>query len=129
MYIQAEQPSEQESPVPDAAVVSTPQVASLTKLPGTLLKTIQSELTIRLLSTTFHAFIEMTLLWFWLPAEAYVQLRIFNSEGREVATKSANFLAGENHLILRRQDLPEPGIYTCRIETRFGSVSRKVLLY
>ncbi len=129
MHITAELPSEQESPAPSAAVARPAKAASLTKLPAALSKTIQSESTIRLLSTSLHAFIEMTLLWFWLPAEAYVQLRIFNSEGREVAAKSASFMAGENHLILRRQDLPEPGIYTCRIETRFGTVSRKVLLY
>ncbi|MCC7244181.1 MAG: T9SS type A sorting domain-containing protein [Saprospiraceae bacterium] len=76
-----------------------------------------------------NPFIEMTLLWFRLPAAANVVLRFFDSIGREVVSKSGNFQVGENHLVLHRADLREPGMYTCRLETPFGTASHKLMMY
>lgn len=84
---------------------------------------------LKLRSNSLHAFIEMTLIWFSLPAEAYAILRVQDQKGNEVFCRSSAFAAGENHWILRRHDLKEPGIYTCYIETRFGTASRKVMMY
>lgn len=76
-------------------------------------------------STALHAFVEMTLIWFSLPADGYAILRVTDQQGNEVFTRSGAFAAGENHWVLRR----EAGIYTCHIETRFGAASRKVIMY
>ncbi len=75
-----------------------------------------------------NPFIEMTLLWFKLPSASDVVLRIFDSIGCEVSTKSGSYHAGENHVILHRADLREPGLYSCRIETAFGTANRKLMM-
>jgi hypothetical protein len=76
-----------------------------------------------------NPFIEMTLLWFRLPAAAQAVIRIFDAKGSEVNTRSAQCEAGENHLVLHRADLREAGLYTCRLETPFGTASRKLMMY
>ena len=75
-----------------------------------------------------NPFIEMTLLWFKLPSPSTVVLRIFDSIGREVSSKSGLYQAGENHVVLHRSDLSEPGLYSCRIETAYGSAHRKMMM-
>ena len=82
-----------------------------------------------LLQNSPNPFIEMTLLWFRLPATANIFLRIFDAMGKEVASKSGLYQPGENHIILHRADLQEPGFYTCRLETPYGTASRKLMMY
>ncbi|MBL7828615.1 MAG: T9SS type A sorting domain-containing protein [Saprospiraceae bacterium] len=84
---------------------------------------------VELLQNAPNPFIEMTLLWFRLPAASQVLLRIFDSKGKEVNNKSGQYQSGENHLILHRSDFQEPGFYTCRLETPFGTASRKLMMY
>lgn len=76
-----------------------------------------------------NPFIEMTLLRFLLPAAAYIAIRIFDSTGAEVTSKHGNFTAGENHMVLHRADLKESGLYTCRLETPFGTANRIIMMY
>jgi hypothetical protein len=76
-----------------------------------------------------NPFIEMTLLYFRLPAATDVALRIFNAAGNEISTKVSNCKQGENHFVLHRSDLREPGFYTCRLETPYGTASRKLMMY
>ena len=76
-----------------------------------------------------NPFIEMTLLWFRLPAAANVLLRIFDAMGKEVNAKAGQYQSGENHMLLHRADLQEPGFYTCRLETPYGTASRKLMMY
>ncbi len=71
----------------------------------------------------------MTLLWFNLPENTDVTLRIFNSQGQEVHTRVGSFEKGENHIILRRSDLLEPGMYAYQLESAFGIASRKLMMY
>jgi hypothetical protein len=75
-----------------------------------------------------NPFIEMTMLRFKLPAAAQVILRIFNAEGVEVRQKTANFQSGENHLVLQRNDLREPGIYEYQLEVVGAQSSRRKLV-
>jgi hypothetical protein len=84
---------------------------------------------VELLQNSPNPFIEMTLLWFRLPAIAEVALRIFDAMGKEISVKSGIYNPGENHLVLHRADLREPGFYTCRLETPFGTASRKLMMY
>jgi hypothetical protein len=88
-----------------------------------------AEGSVELFQNSPNPFIEMTLLRFRLPASADIFLRIFDSNGREVNTKNGSYQAGENHLVLHRADLREPGFYTCRLETPFGTASRKLMMY
>jgi hypothetical protein len=84
---------------------------------------------VELLQNSPNPFIEMTQLWFRLPAIAHVALRIFDAMGREINCKSGVYAGGENHLVLHRADLREPGFYTCRLETPFGNATRKLMMY
>ena len=84
---------------------------------------------VSLLPNSPNPFIEMTLLWFRLPEAADVTLRVLDSHGHVVSTKSGRFAKGENHLVLKRADIREPGIYLCRIETPFGSAGRRLVMY
>lgn len=76
-----------------------------------------------------NPFIEMTLLWFRIPASTKVVIRIFDAKGCEVTMKSGYYEAGEQHMVLHRADLREPGMYSCRLETPFGTATRKVMMY
>ena len=100
--------------------------AAIFDIPATTQKT---EGTVELMQNSPNPFIEMTLLWFRLPAASNVLLRIFDAMGKEVKAKSGQFQPGENHMILHRADLQEPGFYTCRLETPFGTASRKLMMY
>jgi hypothetical protein len=84
---------------------------------------------VELMQNSPNPFIEMTLLWFRLPAITDVVLRIFDAMGKEINTKAGTYQAGENQLVLHRADLREPGFYTCRLETPFGTASRKLMMY
>ncbi|MBL7807070.1 MAG: T9SS type A sorting domain-containing protein [Saprospiraceae bacterium] len=84
---------------------------------------------VELFQNSPNPFIEMTNLWFKLPAAAEIFLRIFDAKGSEVSVKKGAFQPGENHMILHRSDLREPGFYTCRLETPYGTVSRKLMMY
>lgn len=76
-----------------------------------------------------NPFIEMTLLWFRMPAPSKIVIRMFDAKGCEVNSKSGYYEAGEHHMVLHRADLREPGIYTCRLETPFGTATQKVMMY
>ena len=84
---------------------------------------------VELFQNSPNPFIEMTLLWFRLPAIANIVLRIFDAKGKEVSAKYGTFEPGENHVVLHRVDLRETGLYTCRLETPFGTASRKLMMY
>lgn len=84
---------------------------------------------LQLLPNSPNPFIEMTLLYFRLPASADVLMRIFDGFGREVASKSGSFGAGENHMVLQRAELLEPGLYTYQLETAYGIARRKLMMY
>ena len=88
-----------------------------------------AEGSVELLQNSPNPFIEMTLLWFKLPAAADVFLRIFDTAGREISVKKGSYPTGESHILLHRADLREPGFYTCRIETPYGTASRKLMMY
>jgi hypothetical protein len=95
-----------------------------------ILNTSKSEQqSVELFRNSPNPFIEMTLLWFRLPAASKIVLRIFDSIGREINSKTGTFQTGENHLVLHRADLREPGLYTCRLETPFGTASHKLMMY
>jgi hypothetical protein len=76
-----------------------------------------------------NPFIEMTLLRFLLPAATFACIRIFDGMGAEVASKQGDFGPGENHVVLHRADLKDSGLYTCRLETPYGTASRIIMMY
>ncbi|MEZ4919784.1 MAG: T9SS type A sorting domain-containing protein [Saprospiraceae bacterium] len=76
-----------------------------------------------------NPFVEMTLLWFSIPESASINLMVLDSHGHVVAHKNGYFEAGENHIVLQRSDIREPGIYMYRLETPFGSASRRLVMY
>ncbi len=82
-----------------------------------------------LLQNAPNPFIEMTLLWFTLPASSRIVLRVFDSTGREVFSKSGAFDKGENHILVRRSDLKEPGIYAYQLESEYGVARRRMVMY
>ena len=89
----------------------------------------QTEESLRILPHSPTSFIEMTLIWFNLPAAADVLIRFFDGLGREVAIKKGSFAAGENHVVLERDDLEEAGMYTFQLESKFGVLRRKLMMY
>ena len=76
-----------------------------------------------------NPFIEMTLLWFRIPAAMEVVLRIFDAKGREVYSKTGHYAAGENHIVIHRSDLRDPGFFSARLETPIGIATRKMMMY
>ncbi|TNE65536.1 MAG: T9SS type A sorting domain-containing protein [Bacteroidetes bacterium] len=88
-----------------------------------------ADIGLKLMANAPNPFIEMTLVRFDLPATTDVTLRIYNSQGQEICTKAGSFDAGENHIILRRSDLQEPGLYSYQLETVYGIASRKLMMY
>ena len=76
-----------------------------------------------------NPFIEMTLLWFRIPAAMDVALRIFDAKGREVYSKAGHYAAGENHIVIHRSDLRDPGFFSARLETPIGIATRKMMMY
>ncbi|MBK8558176.1 MAG: T9SS type A sorting domain-containing protein [Lewinellaceae bacterium] len=84
---------------------------------------------VNLLPNSPNPFVEMTLLWFWLPEATEVSLRIMDSHGRVVHSRKGQFGKGENHIVLQRADIREPGIYLYRIETPLGTDSRRLVMY
>jgi hypothetical protein len=77
-----------------------------------------------------NPFVEMTMLRFNIPTPAQVILRIFNSEGAEVKQKKASYEPGENHVLLQRTDLSEPGIYEYQFEAKgIASPRRKLVMF
>jgi hypothetical protein len=89
----------------------------------------QTENGLRLLPNSPTSFVEMTLIWFNLPAAAEVLVRFFDAVGHEVAVKTGSFAAGENHIVLQRADLHEAGLYTYQLESEFGVLRRKLMMY
>ncbi len=88
-----------------------------------------TDIGLELMHNAPNPFIEMTLLWFSLPANTDVTLRVFDGQNREVFTKAGAFSQGENHIILHRSDLPEPGLYSYQLESAYGIASRKLMMY
>lgn len=84
---------------------------------------------LELLPNSPNPFMELTLLRFRLPAAGEVTLRLFDTDGREVATRTAAGEAGDNQLKLSRSDLSVPGIYTYRLESAFGNAARKLVMF
>jgi hypothetical protein len=76
-----------------------------------------------------NPFIEMTLLYFSVPTNGDVVLRVFDAAGKEVCTKKGDFAAGEHHFVIHRADLRDPGFFTARLETPYGTASRKMMMY
>ncbi len=96
--------------------------------PLQMLKVAEGEL--ELLPNFPNPFVEMTLLRFNLPSPAQVVLRIFNADGAEINQKLASFEEGENHVVLQRNDLREPGIYEYQFETAgVASPRRKLVMF
>ncbi len=84
---------------------------------------------VELFQNSPNPFIEMTQLRFRLSGATEVVFRLFDSQGQEVVTKKGTYDSGEHHLVLHRADLQEAGLHTCRLETLFGTVSRKLMMY
>jgi hypothetical protein len=76
-----------------------------------------------------NPFIEMTMLPFRLPEATEVVLRVFDGLGKEISTIAGAFAKGDNHIVLRRSDLKEPGFYIYQLETPYGTASRKLMMY
>lgn len=69
-----------------------------------------------------------TTIEFFLPHASLVSLRIFNTLGQEVAVLISQFRAqGRQSVIWQTKDLAG-GIYLCRLETKDGVQSKKLLL-
>ncbi len=94
--------------------------------PVGVVKVLEGEL--ELLPNFPNPFVEMTMLRFNLPSPAQVILRIFNADGAEVKQKKASFEQGENHVLLERTDLREPGIYEYQFETKGVATQRRKLV-
>jgi hypothetical protein len=88
-----------------------------------------SDIGLELMQNAPNPFIEMTLLWFNLPTNTDVTLRVFDSHGHEVCTKAGSFEKGENYILLRRSDLKEPGMYSYQLESAYGIASRRLMMY
>jgi len=88
-----------------------------------------ADIGLELMANAPNPFIEMTLLRFNLPANTDVTLRIYDSLGQEVYSHTGLFEKGENHIVLHRTDLPEPGMYSYQLETAFGIAGRKLMMY
>ncbi len=104
------------------------RISTMSYLPSSH-ATATSEGDMRIHAASANRFIEMATIRFHLPASAQAILRVMDQNGQTVCTKSGQFEFGDNHFLLHRDDLPEPGLYLYRIETTYGSGIRKIMLY
>ncbi len=88
-----------------------------------------AEAGVELFQNSPNPFIEMTQLRFRLTEASEVVVRLFDPKGREVITKQGSYQPGEHYLVLHRADLQESGMHTYRLETMFGTVTRKLMMY
>jgi hypothetical protein len=84
---------------------------------------------ITMIGNSPNPFVEMSILHFSLAQEAHTTLRVFDADGRQVNVQRSFFTKGSQMFLLKREDLGHPGVYNCRIETEFGCVTRKVILF
>jgi len=89
----------------------------------------QADGELELLPNSPNPFIEMTMLPFRLPEATEVVMRVFDGLGKEISTIAGAFAKGDNHIVLLRSDLEEPGFYVYQIETPFGTAKRKLMMY
>jgi len=91
--------------------------------------TTMAEAGVELFQNSPNPFIEMTQLRFKLATATEVVVRLFDPKGREVITKQGSYEPGEHYLVVHRADLQEAGMHTYRLETMFGTVTRKLMMY
>jgi hypothetical protein len=84
---------------------------------------------ITMIGNSPNPFVEMSILHFSLAQDASTTLRVFDSEGTQVHTQRSFFTKGSQMYLLKKEDLGNPGVYHCRIETDLGCVTRKVILF
>ncbi len=88
-----------------------------------------AEAGVELFQNSPNPFIEMTQLRFRLSTPTEVVVRLFDPKGREVITRQGNYEPGEHYLVVHRSDLAEAGLHTYRLETMFGTITRKLMMY
>lgn len=84
---------------------------------------------ITMIGNSPNPFVEMSILHFTLAQEAQATLRVFDTDGAQVHTQRGFFEKGSQMFLLKKEDLGHAGVYHCRIDTEFGSVTRKVILF
>jgi hypothetical protein len=76
-----------------------------------------------------NPFVEMSILHFTLAQDCQATLRVFDADGRQVDMQRSFYTKGSQMFLLKKEDLGNPGVYHCRIDTDFGSVTRKIILF
>jgi hypothetical protein len=76
-----------------------------------------------------NPFVEMSILHFTLAQDCHATLRVFDADGRQVDMQRSFFTKGSQMFLLKKEDLGNPGVYHCRIDTDFGSVTRKIIMF
>lgn len=74
-----------------------------------------------------NPFNEQTVITYNLPEQDIVNLTIFDAQGRVVWTRRMNGVAGINQVVLTRNDLPENQVLYYKLDSAFGSKTRKML--
>lgn len=75
-----------------------------------------------------NPFINETLVTFNLPSEIQGTFNVYDVAGKVVYTKTANFNAGENQIVIRKSDLGSSGVFYYEVRTEIGSATKKMVL-
>ena len=75
-----------------------------------------------------NPFINETLVSFNLPSEIQGTFNVYDVAGKVVYTKTANFNAGENQIVIRKTDLGSTGVFYYEVRTEIGSATKKMVL-
>jgi Secretion system C-terminal sorting domain len=83
----------------------------------------------QLFSNFPNPFIEMTLLRFSLPEKDDVTINIFDGQGKTIYNHVNNFEKGEQQVLLQRSDIGEAGIYVYQVISKYGTATRKLIMF
>ena len=86
------------------------------------------ENTFRLYQNRPNPFTNQTLIGFDLPDDAEVTFQIFDLSGRQIQSLKGGYTKGYNEIKFDSYKLPTNGIYYYRLDTPFGSATRKMVL-
>lgn len=74
-----------------------------------------------------NPFLETTDIRFRLPESSEVMLTVFDVTGRELLRKRSNYASGLNTITITRDELQSTGVMYYKIETDYGTDSRKMI--
>ena len=75
-----------------------------------------------------NPFRDHTTIGFKLPKSSFVQLRVFDAGGKQLYQMGGDYTKGFHALVLEAKNLPSNGVLYYQLTSRFGSLTKKMIL-